>query len=246
MHHLYQNTGIVNGAIGFILQCLGYLSVGMFFFYTGYGLMISSWKINYINGFIRKRIVPLYSFYSCLVMIYSLYRILIGNYFTLNEFVQSFLFGKTIVPLAWYLQVTFFIYIIFYVVFKTFVKDKNRLCGLIISVILYCVICYVCKLSSTWYESIACVILGMMWGYKKDQIDAIIEQKSVVITITSFILFVICVVVSRKLGIIPKMFSVIFFAICVTAFSYFVVNTRLINNKITQWLGRYSFEIYMS
>ena len=24
------------------------------------------------------------------------------------------------------------------------------------------------------------------------------------------------------------------------------IHTRLINNKITQWLGRYSFEIYMS
>lgn len=41
-HHLYQYSALITGTvIGIVFQAMGYLSVGMFFFLSGYGLTTS-------------------------------------------------------------------------------------------------------------------------------------------------------------------------------------------------------------
>ena len=60
-HHLYQSSNLINGgALAVILQALGYLSVAVFFFLSGYGLMYSFIikGDGYISNFIKKRILP--------------------------------------------------------------------------------------------------------------------------------------------------------------------------------------------
>ena len=43
LHHLYQDTNIINheSILGFFMQSLGYYCVSLFFFISGYGLLIS-------------------------------------------------------------------------------------------------------------------------------------------------------------------------------------------------------------
>ena len=50
IHHLYQYSGLFNGTyIGVLLQLSGALSVSVFFFFSGYGLMFSSNKDNQVS-----------------------------------------------------------------------------------------------------------------------------------------------------------------------------------------------------
>lgn len=66
IHHLAQQLAEKAGPIGFF-EDLGVLFVGIFFFFSGYGLYTSlKTKENYLKGFLGKRLVTvLIPFYSC-------------------------------------------------------------------------------------------------------------------------------------------------------------------------------------
>lgn len=58
LHHLSQR--IVDPGVFVLYRQLGYVSVGMFFFLSGYGLAKSSQKNQTINSFLTKRITRVY------------------------------------------------------------------------------------------------------------------------------------------------------------------------------------------
>ncbi len=247
LHHLYQYSGTDIGAVfGLVFQWMGYLSVGMFFFYTGYGLMLSSQKDGYLKTFLLKHVAPLYGFYVCLIFIYTIYKALLGIDIVPKKLVQSFLFGGTVVSLAWYLQVTFVMYLIYWLVFSNIKRDSMRLGVMSAALVVFCVSCYICGLSSTWYESVFCILLGMVWFYRKEKIDRVLKSKGVLIFFSAALLCAIFTLMQPRFGIIPKMLSAVTFSATVTIFTYLVADTRIVDNKITQFLGKYSLEIYVS
>lgn len=228
-----------------IFQTLGYLSVGMFFFYTGYGMMCSKNKDGYVKTIGKKRVLPLYLFYVFLILLYSLWQLVIQYQITPSLLLQSFFFGKTIVPLGWYLQVTFVIYLILWAVFSLVKSDKKCLLVTGIALLLYCFICNFIGLSTTWYESIFCVLLGMTWAVYKDSIDRI-KNKWMAFIITGFI-FVVSLAGAKVSPILQtevKMISAVAFAACVTV-ATIVIPVAICNNPVTKILGKYSLEIYV-
>ena len=230
-----------------IFQTLGYLSVGMFFFYTGYGMMCSKNKEGYVKTIGKKRILPLYIFYVFLILFYSLWQIILQYQITPSRFFQSFFFGNTIVPLGWYLQVTFVVYLILWAVFSSVKSDKQCLLITGIALIIYCFICNYIGLSTTWYESIFCVLLGMTWAVYKDSIDRFIVKKKWMAFIIAgfvFVVFLAGAKVSPILQTEVKMISTVAFAIFVTV-ATIVLPRLLYNNPVTKILGKYSLEIYV-
>lgn len=250
VHHIYQYSLRFlpeTPAWGGVLQCLGYLSVGMFFFHTGYGLMLSSKREGYVVAFLKKHVLPLYIFYVVLILAYAIYMNLLGIPIEVMKLVQSFFFGGTIVPLAWYLQATFVLYLSYYAVFRLIDKDTTRVSVMGAALVIYCIICALWGLPTQWYESVFCVLLGMMWAWKKERIDRILKSKLKATIICSTLLFVTLTMLQWKNGmVIAKIFSSIFFAIMVTSLTFSLANTPVINNKVTQLLGKYSLEIYVS
>ena len=228
------------------MQCLGYLSVGMFFFYTGYGLMLSCKKSGYLNTFFCKRVIPLYTFYVVLIITYTIYDSLLGIYIEPNKLVQSFLFGYSLVPLAWYLQVTFLIYLIYWVVFKMINSDVIKMSVIGIILVLLCIICFRQGLSTTWYEGFFCILFGMVWSWKKEKIDKALTHSSLLLLGIVVVLFVAFTLMQLRLGVISKMLSAATFSAMVTIFAYLVADTKIVNNKIAQFLGRNSLGIYVS
>lgn len=250
-HHLYQYSGLLHDTyLGVIFQAMGYLSVGMFFFFTGYGLMFSTkYKKNYMEDFLSKRFLPLYVFYVVLIALYALYDKLIGNSLTATtSLVKSLLFGGTIVPFGWYLQVTFLLYLLFYFIYKFIKSTKAQVFILTLCLVLYCVISHFCGLATTWYESVFCVVLGMIFSLEKEQIDAALNKKALLIMLSSVVLFSICFVGYRvfPLGIIFKIASSLFFAIVTISLAFLLQNTSVVCNKFTTILGAFSLEIYVS
>lgn len=249
IHHLYQYSGLFKSSvIGLVFQALGYLSVGMFFFYTGYGMMVSKNKKGYVKLIGKKRILPLYLFYVFLIVFYAIWKSGLNYSFTFSDIIQSLLFGKTIVPLGWYFQVTFVIYLLLWMVFT--VSKKNSECLIITGIALgvYCIICNRCGLASTWYESIFCVVLGMSWAAYKDRIDRLLDRRQWRLLLVFGSLFLVFLGGTKILpffNIEIKMMSAVLFSIFITIATYVFPN-NMYNNFVTRPLGKYSLEIYVS
>lgn len=246
VHHIYQYNIFTNNIIiSRVFQNMGYLCVSIFFFCSGYGLMCSSEKEGYIKNFIKRKFIPLYLFYILLLFLYVIYKLFLHINFTYRDLILSITFGKTIVTLGWYLQVTFLLYIIFYIIFNKLNKKRGILLFVFI-LIIYSIICFLCGIATTWYESVFCFILGMIWQLNKNKIDRILNKHFKINVLISITLFIFSLILSLKYFVIFKILSSIFFVILVIILLYYFKNHIIINNTVFKILGDYSLEIYVS
>lgn len=246
IHHLYQYSGLFRGMyIGTIFQLLGCLSVAMFFFFSGYGLMFSSKKENYIDEFLGKRFLPLYCFYVFLIILYSIWTFLLEGEFSFKLFIQSFFFGSTMVTNGWYLQTTFVVYLLYLFTFKNFKFYKMQLFIFGICIFVYCIVCHLIDMAINWYQTIPCMVLGMIFFCRKDYIDNQLKKHAWVILSLCSILFVVCVALSRIHVIFHVLYS-LSFVCCMISLSYILANTSLIHNRFFTLCGNYSLEIYVT
>lgn len=249
IHHLYQYSGLFRGSyVSVILQLLGFISCAMFFFFSEYGLMYSSKRENYLEGFFVKRFLPLYCFYVFLIILYSIWTLLLERSLSPKFFIKSFLFGGTVVTNGWYLQTTFVVYLLYLFIFKKFKSFKIQIFLFGICVCAYCVLCHLMGLGINWYQTVPCVVLGMIYYCEKDYIDILLKKHSWIIFILYSILFATCYVLSAMSGI-PVIFGVLyslFFVCCMISLSYILANTPLIHNRFFELCGNYSLEIYVT
>lgn len=249
IHHLYQYSGLFRGTyIGVILQLIGYLSVAMFFFLSGYGLMFSANKKNYIEFFFRNKFLPLYCFYVVLIILYSLWTLLLEKSVSPQLVVQSFFFGGTVITNGWYLQATFVVYLLYLFCFKKLKSSKMRILSMGIAILAYCTLCYLFDLGIYWYQTIPCIVLGMVYCSKKEWIDRLLTRYVRIVFITSSLLFAVCFLLSALSGI-AVIFNVLyslFFVCAMITLSYILGNTSIINNRFLALCGDYSLEIYVA
>ncbi len=249
LHHVYQYSGLRGGMyIGGVLQLIGFLSVAMFFFFSGYGLMFSAGKKNYIDKFLHKRFLPLYCFYVFLIILYTVWTMLLEKDVTVQRVVQSFFFGGTIVGNGWYLQATFVIYLLYFAVFKLFKSSKTQILSFAIGILIYCICCYLLDFAINWYQTIPCVVLGMVYCYKKDSIDILLKKYAWIIFILCSVLFAVCFILTvvSDIKIIFDVLYSLFFVCATITISYILSDTPIIANKFTELCGNYSLEIYIS
>lgn len=249
IHHLYQYSGLFKGMrVGAIFQILGYVSVAMFFFFSGYGLMLSSQKKDYVDGFFVKRFLPLYCFYVFLIILYSAWTLLLEGSFSLKTFIQSFFFGDTIVTNGWYLQATFVAYLLYWVVFKNIKAPKKQIAVFGACILIYCVLCHLTKMGMSRYQTIPCMVFGMVYYNEKQFMDSLLKRYAFPAFILCGVLFAGCYLLSRINGfnVIMGMLYSVFFVCTMTALSYILCDTSLINNKFNALCGKYSLEIYVT
>ena len=247
IHHLYQYSGMyINPIIDILVQSFGYLAVGIFFFISGYGIFVSSKKKDYLNNFWKRRFFPLYLFYVVLIVLYLWWKSILGIYVSKIEIIQSFFFGKTLVVGAWYLQSIFIFYIIYYFVFKYIRENRTRIVTMTLCIVGYCLICIKLKLPTTWYESTFCLAIGMLWAFQKDRLDSNLKIKCLRYFWIILILFVGTYIMHFKLGIVFKMFSSVLFSIWIILCTYLLQDSKIIQNTMTNYLGKYSLEIYVA
>lgn len=256
IHHLYQYTGIFKGTvIATILQALGYLSVSMFFYMSGYGLVASYEKKSqdYIKNFFRNRILPFFIIYTLLTLIYSVFRILMGENISWLRFFKSYSLGSTLVVNGWYLQVILLFYLLFWLTYSFVKNAKHGLISMTCLAFLYCFICVFSFDGTTIYESTLAFILGMYWFEYKDTFKRIIEKKKLTSLVTAFVLFSLSFLVSlishnSNVVIVSKMISSVLFVcffmcICMNLGSAL---SGLLCNKFMEQLGKISLEIYVT
>ena len=251
MHHLYQHSGIFhNSKIGYVFQLMGYLSVAVFFFLTGYGLSVSYKEKGrtYIDNFPKKRILPFYVICVLSIILYSVEKLILKENMNITTLIKSFFFGGTIVGNGWYLQASLILYLLYYFSFKVIIKDNLKYIACSLFLIVYCILCNLFNLSTTWYESIVTFILGLTFPLIKNIFDKLTDStmKKLLVVLIEFLLFAFLILcggadVPTYATILIKMISAIIFVVLVLSIMK-VVN---IEHTITKFLGDISMEIYV-
>ena len=248
--HLFAKKGFgISLGLGPIFSSLGYLSVAIFLFASGYGLTVSyiGKGKDYLQGFLRKRVLPIYIINFILILVYTLYDLISGNEIIFKTFFQSFLFGDTIVKYGWYIQMILLFYIIYYLCFKFFAINKG-IVVLMLFILLYCVLCVFGELSSTWYECSGAFLLGVIWAKDKQKIDRLCSGKKYflcfIITTALFIITYIlgnARIFSSYIRISIKFIS----AIAFVALILLILMKIKIDIKPVRFFGKYFFEMYI-
>ncbi|MBR3953222.1 MAG: acyltransferase [Oscillospiraceae bacterium] len=250
VHHLYQHSKLFYGTpIGSILQLLGFLSVSVFFFLSGYGLTVSynNKGDKYIKDFPGNKLLPFYFYMTILIIIYSLENLILGIPMDFSALIQSFLFGKTVINNGWYLQTTLFLYLIFYFALAFVKKDFLKKYAFFAGFAIYFFVCFFLDLSSYWYETVLAFAAGSVFAclFQKNKIFEIRPFFAVIFT---GILFIISTLLGHIdfipafFGLIFRMFSNISFAVLVVL----ITITVPVRFAFFEKIGSISFEIYVS
>ena len=245
------SNGMIGNTVGRICAVLGYLSVALFFFLSGYGLCVQYQKKGdiYLRDFLLKRVLPLYLINVLLIIFYSLSNLLLKGEFSWQIVLQSFLFGETVISKGWYLQAILVWYLFFFIVFKFIKSSKAQIIAMIGAFLVYLTACLIVKLPSTWYEGVFCLPLGIIWAKYFKQVNEILSKiKWFVLSILIVgLLFAVSFVfgnfsfLPNPIRIAVKSVSACMFTILVVLFLRIIP----INNIITRFLGKISLEIYV-
>lgn len=235
--------------LGTMFSAFGYLAVSMFFFVSGFGLYARYKQCgsSYIRDFPRRKVLPFYAMCLCVILIYLLRDLAFTGTTDWLVFAQSFLFGKTVVDLGWYLQAQTVLYIMFYAVFRLAKQKKILLMWLFTGV--YCVICVAMELSSTWYEAVLCFPLGLSCAeYQNAIIDFFQTRKRAILCACGWlILFLITLLFGNK-QILPEFLRIVIKIISTGCFAGLMITAMTqikTANPVTVFLGNLSFEIYV-
>lgn len=139
LHHIsvwLQSTNSIEGLFVYYYY-FGAIVVGFFFFCSGYGLHYSlETKSNYLNGFIKKRVLTvLVPFFIC-NYIYMISGQISGIRYSTKEIVAAFFGVLLLNSQMWFAVEIMIIYIIFYIIFKYIKNSQKAMCVMGLSTLL--------------------------------------------------------------------------------------------------------------
>ena len=124
-----------------IFSLVGIVCVAIFFFYSGYGLMLNySEHDNYLKSFFSKRLLKIIFPYLTSMFLTWIGYVLTKYKFTLREMLNSLFDGNPFVRYSWYVLAIIILYIVFFLSAKIFKSPKKMLIGIFIGTLIYVVI----------------------------------------------------------------------------------------------------------
>lgn len=227
-------------------KLIGQLMVGVFLFYSGYGIMTSYMaKGNkYIQTMPYRRILKVLFNFDVAVILFLITNIILGKTYSFGRNALAFIGYESIGNSNWYIFATLVAYIIFYIAFL--ISKQNYLQGILISTVLFIVYAFLMAIykEDFWYSTIFCFALGMVYAWKKEEVERWIKGSKHYLT--SLLLTVGCTGIFNVLRYV----NVVFYIIAACCFCILVVflsmKFRLYpGNKVLSFLGKHSFSIYI-
>lgn len=223
-------------------------AVAVFFFMSGYGLMISYSKKgdNYLNRFVIKSSIKLLIPLFLTTLLYQTI-LLIGGNFSLSRIVDDFITGVEM-PLihSWYVYALFLFYLFFFVAFK-YVKINNSLKGKLLILVLlmlsyYVLVRYCLGWDFFWWMTCMAFPVGFIYCYLEDKIKHFVYTNFLLVPIIIIVLLVIKFLSNPQTpicGELPYLLlgPIVALILCKSPLP--------IDNKSLNFLGTISFEIYL-
>lgn len=226
----------------------GYLFVGVFFFYSGYGLKKSIRNNpHYLDGFLRKKIANIYFPFLIAEICYTLLTAYYNNDYTgLILRCVGFQLSNS---MLWYVVEILAMYILFYL----FEKRHVPMIGYGIVWIIFSAFASITDLGSWWYVSSPCFIFGLVCGKYEEKIKVIKGKRRKIGIFCIFLAtdFLHRIIAEYKIGFhgIPSTYICV--ALMIVAVLLFVaalltiVGGRTSKFRLSEIIGNNSYYIYL-
>ena len=178
-----------------VFTIVGVIAVSAFFFYSGYGLMISYLKKeNYLKDFLNKRIMKIVIPYI-IAIIFTILTYLLTGQLTPRKVFNSLVEGEPVVRFSWYVLAIIILYVVFYLSAKFLKRKKMINIAVFGGTILYCIVVNnILGFNNWWVNSCFAFFIGIYWASYKEKYAITLKDKNKIIRyaiMLSIILFAI-------------------------------------------------------
>lgn len=238
VYHVSCNVREVTALNQFL--SFGDLSVCLFFFLSGYGLMISYLNKgeNYINGFVRHRFARLLPPFLIAAIGYEIYQSFQAGHSTLDS-LTAIAHGGTVLPDSWFVITIMIYYLLFYLCARLFRKPMAVVLALWLASAGYIAMCYGLGWGNYWYKTACAINVGFTYALLEGEIKRCITAHRSVLVWAS------CAIVLAIMGLwaahvqLPVLYLL---PLLVVAAVYAM---GMWQNRELDFLGTISYEIYL-
>lgn len=236
-HHLAQRVNAGSLFLGFRL--MGFVSVAVYFFLSGYGLQISHMNSpQYRKTFLRKRLWKLLLPYALVTFLYWLENLRCGVVYSLVDVFGQILKGDPIAMFSWYIVCIALFYLAYWLLMHLCKENyKWMVAGACLWTVGYVALCIHLGFGQWWYNTPHLLVAGMLW--------AIYEKKILLFLKNHYALCVAILVAGLPLaaigGRVPEMLTALCFALLVVVLS----GKLRLQSAIFEFFGEISLELYL-
>lgn len=238
--HYYNNSFI------YVTNVIGQLMVAIFFFYSGFGINESIKKKGkeYISGFLKSRLLPVWLSFAICICFYLLFAALRGKEYSAISIALAFTGWTSVGNSNWFMFDTFIIYLMIYLAFKcgNSKKEYKSFALFLIEMIALLIILYSTR-EDYWWNTLLCFPAGMAYSGLKTEIDAVIARKPGCYWI-SFIIISLTFILTFKLSKEHRLF----YCVCSVLFCLIIVFSTMkikFNSMFLSFIGEHVFSIYI-
>ena len=237
------------------LGSIGWIDVGVFFFISGYGLSYGYHrKPDYFKTF-PKRFCNVTIPFLVAHIVYMVGDTLFKIQFSFNDVIESLLGNSMLVRNDWYVPVCLLFYLLFWMIFKSEMRDGNKLLVLFVSVCTYVFFSSrVLQQSSCWWMN-ALPFFGGVWWQKiceQDEREQGNRRQNYAWLRRAAVCIAGYAVAYAGVPLSNRILGVYEYEICYNLMSFFGVGMIILlysrvgrSNKITAFLSTISYEIYL-
>ena len=244
LHHLSNYIDAL-----WIFKYVGYLPVGFFLFCSGYGLVVSQTRKNYLKRLILVRIPKILLAYLVANVVYLCTRLVTETLQKGTLF--DFLFGGgALVTYSWYIICILYLYGCFWLSHAIFGKYRKLAdLGVICAVFVWIAIMVVSGAGPHRYNAVICFLGGCIAG-RNIQFKNVLVKMSTVITASLVFLISFCLAVTCAIHGFAIWVRLIWMELSVCSFVIIVLNvgTRYVarvQKSVFDDLGQISLEFYL-
>lgn len=224
------------------------LLVTTFLFYSGYGIIYSLMNKEGYESRIPRRFLKIYLQYLTVVCFFFFWSIHTGTNFGTARTIGSFFAWDNIGNSNWYILVILCLYLFVYLGAKLFPQKYVWItCVVIALACIYIGITYFFEKGSWYYNTILCYPAGMLYGIYHGKIDSILNSQGK--RVAAILVILVCFIVSyywKSHSVsITGIFATEARSICFVLLVVCVTRCVRFGNPILDWLGKYTFELYI-
>lgn len=218
----------------------GDTAVCLFFFLSGYGLMMSYQKNgdNYLRGFLDHRFGKLLPPFLIAAIGYEIYQSTHAGHSTIDS-LTAIAHGGTVLPDSWFVITIISYYLLFYACARMLRTPRAVVIGLWMASVVYIAALYGLGWESYWYKTVFTFNIGTTYALLEGKVKEIIAAHPSVLTWGSIALALTIVALGLTSVKLPISYLL---PLLVVAAVYAMGMWR---SRVLAFLGTISYEIYI-
>ena len=226
------------------LPC-GSLAVSLFFFLSGYGLMIS--YINkgdgYLDGFLRRRFVKMLPAYLTAAIGFEIYQLITRPHNPIAS-IAAIAHGSTILPDSWFIIVIMLYYLLFYVIARLVHNSRNVVIALWVASAFYIITIHSLGWGSYWYKTVCAINIGFTYALVEKRLKEHFANHRSSLLAATWLLAIVSVS-SFLSGFTSHSFQLVGHMLTPLLVVLAVYVMGMCRSRVLNFLGTISYEIYV-